>query len=375
LAECRNMNITVLVPDVNRSMSDFTSEHANGLTVRFGMAGVRNVGEGIVGDIIVERTANGPFVDFHDFVVRVPLNVLNKRAIESLIKGGGFDSVGHSRRGLMEVFESIIDKVVPRRREAESGVQSLFGDVGAADEGAQGFNDTKMSIAEHEWDKMTKLGFEKEMLGLYISDHPLLGAQASLRKLCDVTINELREGRSATDETGGGGGYGSGGYGKEASIKTVGGIVTGLNRKYTKKGELMATFTLEDLDAAIEVMVFPKTMQEIGYLLADDALITVRGRLNERDDTVSLVAMDIRKIELTFDDEVLPLKLAISESGLGAKTLEALKDLLLSHPGESDVYIRFGRQMVRLPPQFRCDSSNRLMGELRVLLGPNAVER
>ncbi len=374
LAECRNSAITVLVPDVNASMSDFTTDHVNGHTIRFGMAGVRNVGEGIVGEIVAERKANGPFDDFHDFCVRVPLPVLNKRGIESLIKGGGFDSLGHTRRGLMEVFETIIDRVVPRRREAESGVQSLFGDLGGDSEqaGVTGFDETKIPIATHEWDKMTKLGFEKEMLGLYISDHPLLGAQASLRKTCDLTISELREGRGAVIMPGDGR---EGRDGRDANVKTVGGIITGLNRKYTKKGELMAVFTLEDLDSSIEVMVFPKTMLEIGYLLADDALVTVRGRLNERDDTVSLVAMDIRKIELTFDTEVLPLRLAVSGQGLASPTLEALKELLLSHPGESDVFIRFGRQAVRLPPVFRVDVSNRLVSELRVLLGENAVER
>jgi DNA polymerase III subunit alpha len=366
LAECRNSNITVLVPDVNASMSDFITDHATGPTIRFGMAGVRNVGEGIVGDIVAERDANGRFVDFHDFCVRVPLNVLNKRGIESLIKGGGFDSLGHSRRGLMEVFETIIDRVVPRRREAESGVQSLFGDVGD-DSGEVGFDDTKLPIADHEWDKMTKLGFEKEMLGLYISDHPLLGAQASLRKSCDMTIAELRENRGASTS--------EGRDGRDANTKTVGGIITGLTRKYTKKGELMAVFTLEDLDSAIEVMVFPKTMLEIGYLLTDDALVTVRGRINDRDDVISLVAMDIRKIELVQDDGVAPLRLVVNERGLAPATLDALKDLLSAHPGDSDVYLRFGGQTVRLPPQFRVLHSNRLVSEIRVLLGENAVER
>ena len=160
------------VPDINVSVSDFT---ARGDTIPFGLSAIRNVGEGLV-QLIAVRDEGGPFTDFYDFCQRVDPQVLNKRAIESLVKAGAFDSLGHPRKGLCLVFEQIIDKVMARRREADAGVLSLFGDVGG-DDAAAGFDDSRVPIPVEEWDKMQRLSFEKDMLGLYISDHPLMGAE------------------------------------------------------------------------------------------------------------------------------------------------------------------------------------------------------
>ncbi len=365
LSECRTMGLDVLVPDVNESLSDFSCA---GKTIRFGLSAVRNVGEGLVGLIVNARNEGGPFTDFYDFCRRVHLSVLNKRTIEALIKGGAFDSLGepgsHQRKGLMEVFEAIIDNTVARRKEEEVGVMSLFGDV-QSDAGGGGFNDSRIDIARTEWDKMTRLSFEKEMLGLYVSDHPLLGAGHILKRYVDTSISDLREAAEAGTVTSGWGDKG-------ADIKTVAGMITGLQRKYTRAGDLMGVFTLEDLDSSIEVMVFPKTMLECNHALADDALVAVKGRLDTRDDLPKIIAMTVQKLDINLDGGGPPLRLHLPEH-LAEERAAALRDILLQYPGDSDVFLHFGRQVLRLPEQFRVDTSTQLLSELRVLLGSGAI--
>ena len=156
--------IQVLVPDVNVSESEFA---ALGPTIPFGLSAIRNVGEGLVGHIVGEREKNGPFDSFYDFCERVDPMVLNKRTVESLIKGGAFDSMGHPRQGLCLVFEQIVDRILERRRREAEGQYDLFGSAPDLT-----FDDVKVAIPDVEFDKTQRLAFEKEMLGLYVSDHP-----------------------------------------------------------------------------------------------------------------------------------------------------------------------------------------------------------
>jgi DNA polymerase-3 subunit alpha len=370
LAECRNLGIEVLVPDVNLSESEFaarrdadTSGDQDVATLHrgsipFGLSAIRNVGEGLVERIVSERR-EASFTDFYDFCQRVDPVVLNKRTVESLIKAGAFDSLGHPRKGLCLVFEQIIDRTLARRREEELGVMSLFGDV---DGGPPVFDDARVRIPDTEFDKMQRLAFEKEMLGLYVSDHPLLGAESALRRHTDTTIAELR----ATLDTVANGGP----LGGEA--RWVGGVITSLVRKYTKKGELMATFVLEDLEAAMEVWVFPRTMIEVAHLLADDAVVCVKGRLDQRDDQPKLICMELKRPELVVDGGP-PVRINLPPAALSDGLVEQLKVLLVNHPGESSVYLHVGTKILRLPDQFNVDASRGLIAELRVLLGPNGL--
>jgi DNA polymerase III subunit alpha len=367
LSECRAMGIKVDVPDVNSSLAEFASSVIDDKAViRFGLAAVRNVGEGLVRHIVDERDANGPFPDFYDFCNRVDMAVLNKRTIEAIIKGGGFDSMGHPRRGLLDVYEAIIDRTTARRREADRGVMSLFGGGEEETPGVVTFDDSRVPVPTHEWEKMMRLGFEKEMLGLYVSDHPLLGAQASLRRQVDCSISELLENPTAPIAGATPGRDG-------AYIKTIGGIVTGLTRKYTKKGELMAIFTLEDLEASIEVMVFPRTMVECGWLLNDDAIVTVKGRIDDRDDIPKMMAMDIKRLEISQDGGGPPLRLQLPEGGVKDSVILAMRALFQTYPGPSEVYIHFGRQILRLPSDCNVAVTTRLIVELRILLGESAI--
>ncbi len=352
LNECRQMGIEVLVPDVNVSVSDFIGvDRADGTSaISFGLSAVRNVGEGLVSLIIAERDENGQFVDFFDFCDRVDVTVLNKRTIESLIKAGGFDSMGHSRKGLLGCFDLIIDDTVARRRKESEGQFDLFSMSDDVETSAS----TRVDIPSEEFDKRQLLAFEKEMLGLYVSDHPLMGAEASLRRRTECTIGELE----SVDD---------------GSIRTIGGLVTSLQRKWTRKGDLMAVFTLEDLQGNIEVMVFPKTMQNYGHLLADDAVVVVRGRVDRRDDEPKLMATELERFEPVIDGAP-PVHINLRPAALSDELLSALKALLVEHPGESQVFLHLGdRQVLRLPGNFLVEASGGLLAELRELLGPDAI--
>ncbi|MDQ3944479.1 MAG: DNA polymerase III subunit alpha, partial [Actinomycetota bacterium] len=352
LAECRALGIPVLVPDVNVAESDFVGKEGS---IPFGLSAVRNVGEGIVAHIVAEREANGPYRDFADFCSRVHPSVLNKRALESLIKAGAFDSLGHPRKGLLGVFERIADAALGRRREAEAGVMSLFGE--STPEGGPPEID-RVDVPDVEFDKTQRLVFEKEMLGLYVSDHPLMGAQAALARHVEHTLTECKEL-------------------PEGAIAVVGGVVTALTRRYTKRGELMATFVLEDLEAAVEVMVFPRTMTDFGHLLTEDAVVCVKGRLDRRDDQAKLVAVEVRRPELVLDGDGAPVRLRVPASRLTEAFLAEIKRVLEAHPGESPVLIHVedGRRttVLRLGPAFGVSGGNGLHAELRVLLGADGV--
>jgi DNA polymerase-3 subunit alpha len=310
------------------------------------------VGAGLVELILAEREANGPYVDFYDFCERVDMTVLNKRTIESLIKAGGFDSLGHARKGLLLSFERIIDQTVARRRKEAEGQFDLFSMM-EAEPGATAA-EPRIPIADDEFDKRQRLSFEKEMLGLYVSDHPLMGAEASLRRKTECTIAELE---SAED----------------GATRTVGGLVTALQRKWTKKGDLMAVFVLEDLQSSIEVMVFPKTMQLYGHLLEDDAVVIIKGRVDHRDDQPKLMVTEIERFE-PISDGAPPVRINLAPTALSEATLAHLRGLLDEHPGESPVFLHLGAtKVLRLPENFCVDASNGLVAELRVLLGPDAV--
>ena len=355
LNECRQMGIEVLVPDVNISVSDFIAfDKPDGTrAIAFGMSAVRNVGEGLVGLMLAERDENGPFEDFFDFCDRVDVSVLNKRTLESLIKAGGFDSMGYSRKGLLGYFDRIIDDTVARRRKEAEGQFDLFSMADDDDDGAL-VAGTRIVIPEEDFDKRQRLAFEKEMLGLYVSDHPLMGAEASLRRRTESTIAEL-EGV------------------EDGTMRTTGGLVTSLQKKWTRKGDLMAVFTLEDLQSTVEVMVFPKTMQNYGHLLEDDAVVIVRGRVDTRDDQPKLMAMELERFEPVVDGNP-PVHINLRPAALSDELLSALKALLSEHPGESQVFLHIGeRQVLLLPDNFAVSATAGLLAELRELLGPEAV--
>jgi DNA polymerase-3 subunit alpha len=360
----RANGVKVLTPDINRSITDFAAltiaevpvdvvlPAGSPGAITFGLSAIRNVGEGLVELLLRERDQNGPYDSFHEFAERVPEPVLNKRTVESLIKAGAFDSLGHPRKGLLMVFEQIIDGTLVRRRERDQGVMSLFGDVG--DDAAGGFNE-RVAIPTLEFDKSDRLKFEKEMLGLYISDHPLLGVEAALRRKVDCSVAEAAEK-------------------DDGAMITLGGVITNLSRKFTKKGDQMAVFVLEDLDSAIEVTVFPRVLTEQGHKLIDDAIVTVKGRIDRRDEVrIGFMAQDVQILEGLDTGSAAPLRLRVPATSLTELKIHQIRKILREHPGDSPVYLHIGQgKVLRLADDF-CVDLDRVVGELRMALGHDAV--
>jgi DNA polymerase-3 subunit alpha len=338
---------------VNLSTSDFAARDGK---IPFGLSAVRNVGSGLVERIVAEREANGPFVDFYDFCERVDPVALNKRTIESLIKAGAFDALGHPRQGLLLVFEQIVDRILKRRRERDQGTLSFF-DLAPDAAGGTDVFDERLPVPDVEFDKAQQLAFEKEMLGLYVSDHPLLGARRVLTRLADCTIAEMLEL-------------------EDGSMRVIAGIVSGLNRKYTKRGDLMATLVLEDLGATVEVMVFPKTMQQYGELLAPDAIITIKGRVDGREDTPKVIAMEITRPEIVLDSGPT-VRLRVRPAALTGAKVDRLHEILRAHPGDSPFFVHLlgpeKETVLKLGDEFACDPRTDLFAELRIAFGPDCI--
>ena len=354
LNECRLMGLNVVVPDINQAGMNYypdlgteTSEQA----IIYGLSAIRNVGEGIVTLLLEERNMNGPFEDFYDFCNRVDMQVLNRRAVEALIKAGSFDSMGHPRQGLLAVYERIVEQTVSRRRERDMGVMTLF--ESAPEESADVF-DEKIIIPDLEFEKPQRLAFEKEMLGRYISDHPLNGYGGTIRRKCDVSTTGL-------------------GHQEEGKVVKVGGVISELNKKYTTRGELMANISLEDLEGSVEVIVFTKAMSQVGHKLINDQPVIITGRVDRRDETLKLVCMDVETLKSDEETKISSIEVQIPQTGTTTKHLENLASLLNEHPGECDVYVWIGSKKIWLGSEVRVNPENGLMGELRVLLGAESI--
>jgi DNA polymerase-3 subunit alpha len=351
LADARAMGITVKNPDVNTGNTDFAVVNENGERhVVFALSAVRNVGEGLVQLIIDERDANGPFESFHDFARRVPEQALNKRAVESLIKGGAFDSLGHPRRGLLMVHESIVDDAIAKRREEEKGVMSLFGEL--EESGDSGWS-SEIAIPDLQFTKPDQLRHEKDMLGLYISDHPLKGVEIALRRLTTSSIADLE--------------------GRDSGMVTIGGVVSSLNRRFTKRGDQMATFMLEDMASSIEVTVFAKTLAEFGHLLENDLVVTVTGRLNVREDAPPSFSANRIVVPENLGQRIPEVLIALP-SGFSGEKVEALKAIIREFPGTSPVKVKLaGGKIFDLGPTGLIDFE-KAVGPLRLAFGTNSVK-
>jgi DNA polymerase III subunit alpha len=359
LGECRRMGIKVLPPDVNESLATFA---AVGTDIRFGLAAIRNVGTNVVEAIIAARKSKGQFNSFADFLRKIPLVVCNKRVIESLIKAGAFDSFRDARKGLVLVHEQAVDAVLDIKRNEAIGQDSLFG----GDAEAEAVFD--VPVPDGEWDKSTLLNFEREMLGLYVSDHPLLGiehiiARESDCSLADLTAEDAEARPRAGDRS-------------EAQIIRAGGILSGVQRKVTKQGNQWAAATLEDLGGAIEVLFFPQTYQLYATSIAEDAVVIVKGKVDRRDDVPKLIAMDLTLPDLSADDSD-PFVVSISVARCVPPVVERLREVLCSHPGPTEVHLKLrGHErttVVRLDDKLRVAASPALIGDLKQLLGPACV--
>ena len=354
LAECRRMGVTVLPPDVNTSIGVFA---AVGDDVRFGLAAIRNVGHNVVEAIVGAREDKGAFTSFEDFLRKVPAVVCNKRTIESLVKSGAFDSLGHTRRGLAAVHEVYVDALVEEKKQEAIGQDSLFGGLDD-DSGVQ--LATLPTIPDLEWDKRFKLAVEREMLGLYVSDHPLLGVEHVLASAADTSIANLVADESRAD----------------GSTVTIAGMITQVSRKMTKAGSTWAIAQVEDLAGSIEVLFFPQTYQTVSHELREDQVVVVRGRLNRRDEVPAVNAQEMSLPELSEGPRG-PVTISLPTARCTEPMVARLKDVLATHPGVTDVQLRLTQHdkatLMRLPDALRVTPSPALFGDLKALLGPGCL--
>ncbi|ASY18467.1 DNA polymerase III subunit alpha [Candidatus Planktophila versatilis] len=350
LSECRRMGIKVLPPDVNESDAEYTPR---GVDIRFGLAAIRNVGEGVVASIKTARATKGAFTSFGDFLAKVDANVCNKKTIESLVKAGAFDSLGHPRKGLMAIHLEAIDSVIETKRAEAIGQFDLFGGDSISQVASM-----DIEIPSTEWDKSTLLTFEREMLGLYVSDHPLLGVEHVLRSHTDMTISELLD-ESPAD-----------------GVVTIGGLITGIQRKVSRQGASWAVVNVEDLEGAIEVLFFSNTYNQYALSLTEDRVVVVKGRFSRTDEQVRFTALEMKMPDIS-GAPTGPLLITLPATQVTPPIVERIKEILRSHPGKREVHLHVVDQQktTTLKIDALVTSSPSLSADLKAILGPECLVR
>jgi len=337
--ECRRMKIEVLPPDVNESRESFT---VVGGKLRFGLAAVKNVGLAAVNDMLRVREEGGPFGSMADFCQRVGTRVVNRRVLESLIKSGAFDSLGHKRAALMGAVDAAIALAGRVQRERQSGQLSLFDFMAAGPQ-------VELTLPDvPEYAQETLLNLEKEALGLYISGHPLDDFRDELDQPGLVRVADL------ADQNGG--------------PVSLGGMISGIKKKISRRGGLYAVCSLEDLTGSVEVVFHPGVYQECLPLLTEEAVVVVHGRLGQ-DDEPKVMADSLAPLLRNYRAD-----LRLTVDNLTVERLAALKLLLVQHPGPRAVYLAAGGRVYLAGDNLRVNVTAPLLRELRDFLGEEAVE-
>ena len=360
LGEARRMGIRILAPDINESVSEYS---AVGDVVRFGLGAIRNVGDKVVADIIKERQGpRGKYINFMDFVKRVPMEVLNKRTVESLIKGGAFDSIDPNRRALFQIHDEAVDQVMPIKRKQAEGQFDLFADADDDQPQQDALGDAQVTVPDiDEWDKSTKLNFERQMLGLYVSDHPLSGMTSVLAGMRDMSIAQLLN-RSK---------------GMDGKAVTLAGLVTAVDRRVSKKGNPWAIVTIEDLESSIQCMFFGKVYDAHSDDLVLDSIIRVKGVVELRDEATNVRVNDMEVPVLESADE-RPLTITLPRQALDRGHMERLARILKSHPGYCQVRLavtddRGNVRLLTFGDGFRTRHDTSMMAEIKSVFGPSCL--
>ena len=357
LNECRRMGITVLPPDVNESALNFTPV---GNDIRFGMGAIRNVGVNAVEAMVAAREKEGAYTSFKDYLMKVPAVVCNKRTIESLIKAGAFDSLNHHRRALAMIHEEAIDSVITLKRNEAIGQFDLFAGFDEAESEAS----LSIEIPDlPEWEKKDKLSFERDMLGLYVSDHPLQGLEGLLSQHADQSITSI----IAEDGP------------HDGAIVTIAGMITSLSRRIAKaSGNAYARAEIEDLGGSMEVMFFGQVYGPIASVLAEDLIVVVKGRLQRRDDgAIALNCMELSVPDLSEGTNG-PIVITMPTHKATEAVVTELGDVLRNHRGNSEVRVHLQGdtrvEVMGLPVHLRVNPNPSLFGDLKVLLGPACLD-
>jgi DNA polymerase III subunit alpha len=350
VAACEEMGIEVEPPDVNVSAEDFRVVEGK---IRFGLNAVKNVGESAVRAIIAAREEGGPFTSLWDFCERVDPQVVNKRALESLVKCGALDSTEASRKGMWEVLEQALSWGGRQQADRLAGQGSIF-DLG--EEPAESRPRHHSQISPEEWEKNERLAYEKESLGLYVSEHPLDGIKDQLRRKVDCPIAEVERRR-------------------DGEIVTVGGIVGALRQTTTKKGDPMVFLRLDDVSGSVETIVFNSVYVAARELLEADRVLVVKGRVDHKEGETKLIALEVAPFETTPERHEIRLKLDARKAPAG--TIRELAELLERYEGELPVVAAIetssGPLMLAFGPDYKVRAEPDFFAEVKSLLGEAAV--
>ena len=354
IEECKRIGISALPPSVNESFSEFSCV---GSTIRFGLSAVKNVGTGAVESIIAARNTKGPFKSLYDFCERVDLRLCNRKVLESLIKCGAFDDLKLKRAQLFSVLDRVLEIGSRTQRDRLRGQLSLMDQFGDSSEALT--QDLKIPELE-EWPESQLLGYERELLGFYVSAHPLAKHERLLVTYATTATSNLSEL-------------------KDQEELTIGGIVSTIREIVTKRGDRMAFVGLEDLDGRCEVIVFPDLFKSSASLLQKDSILFIRGKVNAREDTPKVIAEELIPIDEVEKKLTKVVSIDLLTAGLELETLKKLKEILMNHPGKTPVYIRFrdpgGRRIVlHSGEDLKVETGQSLFEQLEQLLGTNAVK-
>jgi len=341
VAEARAMKIEVLPPDVNESGRRFT---VVGRTIRFGLSAVKNVGENTVEAIQAAREEGGPFVDIFDFCERVDCSTYNKRTVESLIKCGAFDNVGPSRAAMVAVHAKAVERSTKGLKGACEDQFSMFDDAEIAP--------PKPVFPDLEDDRRETLEWEKETLGLYVSDHPLRPVLHKLRKHIDTTVSDLDHCR-------------------DGAMVWVGGLATSVRTNTTRKGDMMGMIQLDDTRGLAEVMVFPRVFAKCGDCVREDAVLKVKGRVERKEGIPRIIAMEMEELHLEPGPDPVYLD-ASCFVGLPRESAEQAFGLLAKNPGGSPVFLVSPAEGLE-ERVFDVEDSSDLHAELKQILGPRCL--
>ena len=354
LNESRRMGIKVLPPDVNFSNAEYTP---GGSDIRFGLTAIRNIGENVVASIVKNRNEKGNYTSFSDFLAKVDQTVCNKKTIESLIKAGAFDSLGHSRKGLMSIYLEAIDSVLEEKRAQAIGQFDLFG--GANEVSASGISTLALEVSDQEWEKALLLSYEREMLGLYVSDHPLLGVEHVLRSATDTTISQILDEGVVHDQ-----------------IITIAGLITAVQRKVSRQGQSWAIVTVEDLEGAIDVRFFSTTYQTHALNLIEDRIVIIRGRIDKREETAQITALELNLADIN-QAPIGPFVIKLEAERCTPPVVDRMKEILRSHPGTREVHLKIEggakNTILKLDDGLKITASPSLSADLKSILGPDCL--
>jgi DNA polymerase-3 subunit alpha len=347
---CHEMGIEVLPPDVNFSQCDFAVVEGK---IRFGLNAVKNVGDSAARAIVVAREQDGPFESLWDFTERVDPAVANKRALESLVKCGAFDSTGASRRGMSECLEAALAWGNRHAADRLAGQGSIF-DLGF--EEAETKPKHHPHIPTDEWDKNELLRLEKETLGLYVSEHPLTGVRDQLRRKTDCTLADLERRR-------------------DGDIVTAGGIVAALKQVTTKKGDPMVFLQLEDTTGGAECVVFNSTYANARELCAADRILIVKGRVDHKEGETKLIALDVSAFEAIPERKDVRLRIdaRLAPAGLIRELAQLVKEFRGAAPVLIEMQTSHGPKTLALGPDYRVEPAPDFFAEVKALLGEAAV--